>query len=286
MEVNKYKILDGDFVGKGVSAQPNPMEKPEDEAKAVFDELVKDVVTPKFNAFVDAFQEIDLTADRDKPISTAMQEALEELDEKKMDREDGKVLTDNNFTDQQKADLQANTEARHSHGNKALLDKLTDQDIRNWNGANVLTKDNTTPWQPTGQYHPATKKYVDDKVVATGAADMTMAVYDPRGRKRDIFGYVDAMAEKVQQDLVMDFDNQLAWKGCAYSYTKAGDTYTEQWKKNGILQAEKISTRDADGNWTEVYKKYENGVKTEQVAVRSVKNADGGWTITVTEEVA
>lgn len=29
---------------------------------------------------------------------------------------------------------------------------------------NILTKDNTTPYTPTSDYHPATKKYVDDTV--------------------------------------------------------------------------------------------------------------------------
>ena len=47
-----YVILDSALNGKGVSAQTNPMEKPEDEAKAVFDELSKDIIIPAFNRFV------------------------------------------------------------------------------------------------------------------------------------------------------------------------------------------------------------------------------------------
>ena len=30
---------------------------------------------------------------------------------------------------------------------------------------NILTKDNTTPYTPTGDYNPATKKYVDDTIL-------------------------------------------------------------------------------------------------------------------------
>ena len=57
------------MAGKGVSPQPNPMELPEAEAKAVFDQLVKEVVVPFFNKFVEAFANVDLTSDADKPTS-------------------------------------------------------------------------------------------------------------------------------------------------------------------------------------------------------------------------
>ena len=43
---------------------------------------------------------------------------------------------------------------------------ITSSDITNWNGktnsSDVLTKTNTTSYTPTGDYNPATKKYVDD----------------------------------------------------------------------------------------------------------------------------
>ena len=139
-----YVILDSALNGKGVSAQTNPMEKPEDEAKAVFDELSKDIIIPAFNRFVlfmaAQLGMIDMTKDADKPISAAMQTALD----KKQDREKRtgsetlyKVLTDNNFTDAAAEQLAAAFAALHEHANKALLDRLTQADIDNWNGANV-----------------------------------------------------------------------------------------------------------------------------------------------------
>lgn len=42
----------------------------------------------------------------------------------------------------------------------------------------VLTKGNVEPFTPTGDYQPATKKYVDDAMFNAGAADMRTAVYD------------------------------------------------------------------------------------------------------------
>lgn len=178
--------------GKGVSPQPNPMELPEAEAKAVFDQLVKEVVVPFFNKFVEAFANVDLTSDADKPISTATQAALD----KKVDKayktgsqSEYKVLSDNNFDDNSKENLALANRDRHTHANKSLLDTFTQDFIDN-----ILFKDNTKPYEPKGPYNPATQKYVDDKVVAIGAADMTKAVYDPANKATDIFAYADKAA--------------------------------------------------------------------------------------------
>ena len=43
---------------------------------------------------------------------------------------------------------------------------------------NVLGLDQTSPFTPTKDYHPATKLYVDNKIVAIGAGDMAKATYD------------------------------------------------------------------------------------------------------------
>ena len=282
MDADLYKITPEDFTGKGVSAQSNPMELPEDEAKAVFDQLAKDVITPKFNQFVDALADLDITPDADKPISEAVQQALDG----KIDRErrtgsetEEKVLSDNNYSDEEKEKVRENAEARHTHENKALLDEIRQEDIENWNGGNVLTKDNETPYTPEGPYqpvtveylrahtlprdnddvyvptgnyhpvtvqylrektlprdneaeyfpegdfhpatvrfvrdntlprdnteeyyptlpfHPATVDYVDKKVLNTGAADMTKAIYDPNSRATDIFAYTDRKADDAK----------------------------------------------------------------------------------------
>lgn len=197
MKTEDFKIYESDFAGKGVSAQPNPMEKSEDEAKAVFDELVKEVVTPKFNAFVEAFKDVDLTADQDKPVSDAVQTALDG----KVDKEEGRGLSKNDYTDEEKKKVSDAAGKMHEHENAEVLDGIRQQDVDNWNGGNVLTKDNAAAWTPTGQYQPATKKYVDDKVVAAGAADMTQAVYDPRGKRKDIFQYVDDAVEDAMGNI-------------------------------------------------------------------------------------
>ena len=62
---------------------------------------------------------------------------------------------------------------RHSLANKA-------------DSNDVLTKTNTAAFTPTGDYQPATKKYVDDIVIEAGGGDMLRTVYD-----KDKTGTVD-----------------------------------------------------------------------------------------------
>lgn len=104
---------------------------------------------------------------------------------------------DNNAT------VSANTAARHSHSNKTTLDEITaayttDEQTKlagiaagaevnvqsDWNASSgdalilnkptiltssdVLLKTNTTSFTPTGDYNPATKKYVDDAITIAG----------------------------------------------------------------------------------------------------------------------
>lgn len=232
-EAAEHIIPETALEGKGVSAQPNPMELPEDEAKAVFDQIAKEIIIPAFNDFVVFMAAqlglIDWTKDAAKPISTATQAALDKKHDKELktgSTEENPVyrtLTDNNFTDKQVEQLKKADTDRHTHANKSLLDKLTEQDIKNWNGENVLTKDNTTPYTPTLPYHPATIEYVLNHVKKIGAADMTQAMYDPQNRKTDIFAAIDeAMdAAKFIKDDVTGEKYFLGVKNGALYYDKA-----------------------------------------------------------------
>ena len=98
-----------------------------------FDELVTDVVVPKFNALSD---ELSADGGADK-IGTA--------------------------------------------GGKSILEDLQELKNEKANTADILTKSNETPYTPTADYHPATKKYVDQIQLESGAGDMTKSVYDTDG---------------------------------------------------------------------------------------------------------
>lgn len=70
--------------------------------------------------------------------------------------------------------------------NEGNLVSLRENDIRSMNMDKILTMDNTTAYTPTGAYHPANKKYVDDAIAAmsgsgdgtnTGIIDITESIY-------------------------------------------------------------------------------------------------------------
>ena len=84
----------------------------------------------------------------------------------KVDKVTGKGLSKNDFTDDYKAKLDnLNTNISETLAGKA--DKTE-----------VLTKTNTTAFTPTADYHPATKKYVDDLASNKGGGDMLKSAYD------------------------------------------------------------------------------------------------------------
>ena len=62
-------------------------------------------------------------------------------------------------------------------GQDTLAAALAERALR----AEVLTRTNSEPFTPGGDYAPATKKYVDDYVKAIGAGDMQKSTYDSDG---------------------------------------------------------------------------------------------------------
>ena len=52
----------------------------------------------------------------------------------KVDKVEGKGLSKNDFTDDYKSAVDANTSARHTHSNKSVLDGISSSDVNNWNG--------------------------------------------------------------------------------------------------------------------------------------------------------
>ena len=68
----------------------------------------------------------------------------------KVDKEAGKGLSSNDFTDTYKNNVDSNTSARHSHSNKSVLDDISSSDVSNWDskqdglvsGTNIKTINN------------------------------------------------------------------------------------------------------------------------------------------------
>ena len=68
----------------------------------------------------------------------------------KVDKETGKGLSTNDFTNAYKSNVDSNTTARHTHSNKSVLDDISSNDVSNWDskqdglisGANIKTINN------------------------------------------------------------------------------------------------------------------------------------------------
>ena len=95
------------------------------------------------------------------------------------------------ITTQERESWNAAATDRHSHTNKSVLDGITAAMVTDWDtvssklplAGGTLTGFLTLHAAPATDMHAATKKYVDDKMAASGSGDMTKAVYDPGGRE-------------------------------------------------------------------------------------------------------
>ena len=95
------------------------------------------------------------------------------------------------ITAQEREGWNAAATVRHGHTNKSVLDGITAAMVTAWNtvssklplAGGTLTGFLTLHAAPATDMHAATKKYVDDKMAASGSGDMTKAVYDPGGRE-------------------------------------------------------------------------------------------------------
>ena len=137
-EVAKIKDKVDKVAGKGLSANDYTDEEKAEVAK------VKDKV--------DKVSGKGLSTN---DFTSAYKTKLDNLDtnlNNKVDKVTGKGLSKNDFTDDYKAKLD-NLDTNISETLAGKADKTE-----------VLTKTNTTAFAPTGDYNPATKKYVDDKV--------------------------------------------------------------------------------------------------------------------------
>ena len=104
--------------------------------------------------------------------------------------------------------------------------------------ANVLTKTNTTSYTPTSDYHPATKKYVDDNISSDiyyftwSSARNNVVTYDEVKAEHDAgkvvyaidepFVYRLTNANNYAMGFVGNFDNRII----RYAWTKSDNTIT------------------------------------------------------------
>lgn len=158
MSLQNRKITDSDISAYGVISAPDRLTGTAAENKAVFDKLIKQAVKVKINELIDDLM-ADIAASQlgaqppdglsGGTVQAVIQSLKDYTDENKVAKDEGKGLSSNDYTDADK-ELVAQVPA------KADL-------------SSVLSKNNTEPYEPSGDYNPCTKKYADNLAFSAGA---------------------------------------------------------------------------------------------------------------------
>lgn len=189
------KITDGDISTYGVVSAPDRLTGTANENKQVFDNLIKQAIKVKMNELINdliaatAAGELGAKAPSGlsgSNIQAVLQSLKTYVDNTKVAKEPGKGLSENDYTDSDKALVGQipnkadktyvdNTKVEKVPGKELSSNDYTDEDkalvaqIPEKAGVdNVLTKDNVTPFEPTGEYNPCTKKYADNLAFQSG----------------------------------------------------------------------------------------------------------------------
>lgn len=166
MTIQTYCVRDTDYPGNDIASLPVKPQMSAAELQASFDRLVKRVIAPKLNALIEA-----LTA------ATGGDEI-------------GKTVSGMTGT---------------TVG--ALLEELYAGKASAKDAALTGIPTAPTPDSTANNAQIATAAFVRsvvaDAVFATGAADMTKAVYDTQNRAEDVFAYAERMATMRQAELTL-----------------------------------------------------------------------------------
>lgn len=191
----------------------------------------------------------------------------------KVDKIEGKQLSTNDYTNEEKsklsgiaagAEVNVNADWNATEGDAQILNKPNLSTVAtsgSYNDLldkpsvptldNTLTKDNTTPFTPTGEYNPTTKKYVDDELTGLSTEvdqkinSAIASVYRVKGSVAnyeslpttdvvigDVYNLLDTGANYVATGSELRFDLS---KGAFGNYntivdtTLTEDTFTVDW---------------------------------------------------------
>lgn len=185
------KIQPTDYANKGIRVKPNPLGLSVSDAQRAFDELSLDVVIPKVNEIAESQDAVNKTfqlKETGKVLSqndftNGYKQQLDQLPTDlngKVDKVKGKGLSECDFTSDYRNFLRDDlliemvgngkvlSDYNFTKAYKLALDDLPTAFNLKADTDDVLTKTNTTPFTPTGDYQPATKQYVDQNVIAGG----------------------------------------------------------------------------------------------------------------------
>lgn len=185
------KITEQEIQAVYVKSAPDRLSGTADENKNVFDKY-PELIREKYNGLVDDLMNVeDGMSGADNigatPLSegkpSTVQGQLDDLYGNKVEKEDGKGLSGNDFTDELKEEYDDAALKRHTHGNKGVLDQILqtvkegyDRLVALFSGIDSIAKtlefsDNSVP----------TSKAVSEAISQAGGGDMMRSTYDVDG---------------------------------------------------------------------------------------------------------
>lgn len=182
-------ITEEDYKNKGVRLLPSRVSGEAATIQRVFDELSLDVLIPAINAIVNTLNGLGI----DSRVKSSDIKGI------RLNRDNVIEITLNGSNWIAVSDPKGSIDTLNSNLTSYIDNVGIRLEDRKANKIDVLSKNNEEIFEPVGQYNPATKKYVDDAVFNSGAADMTKAVYDTTGKNTDIYVYADE-ASKIADE--------------------------------------------------------------------------------------
>lgn len=172
MKIQTYCVRESDYPGNDIASLPVKPQMSAAELQASFDRLVKQVMAPKLNALIEALTATTGADEIGKTISGMTGTTVGEL-----------------------------------------LEELHVEKASAKNAALTGIPTAPTPDQMANNAQIATAAFVRsvvaDAVFATGASDMTRAVYDPQNRAEDVFAYANRVAAMPQRTLTLPVDRWM-----------------------------------------------------------------------------
>lgn len=120
---------------------------------------------------------------------------------------------------------------------------------------NVLAKDNTVSFTPTSDYHPATKKYVDEAIANAGAGEGSDSDLSNYYTKEEVDALIPAEDELLRMPYIM----------VSYSLNNndskqaLGKLFTEHYKKHNTISTLMFGMIDQNATYTKIFRWKNNG---------------------------
>lgn len=190
------RITEEEMNAQGVIAAPDILNGTPAQNKAIFDRMVRSLVAPAVNACVDAVEEVQNA-----------ETGVEEAEEKRRSAETERVLAEENRSEAEQDREAAEQERREAEEERqnaetGYVKQAQDSAVKaeSWAVGGTGTREGEDA---------NNAKYWAEKAQATAAGgDMQSAVYDPQGKKQDIFAYAMPASSKGNPDGVASLDGE------------------------------------------------------------------------------